>query len=102
MKISKLIKKFCKTCKKSTEHKVALAKARGRSSTHPLSRGSNKRIRLRGERRGAGNHGRYSKPTKPKRTGAKGSKKLNLKLTCNTCNKSSIRSGSRTKKVELI
>ena len=100
MKLPKQEKRYCKTCKKHTLHKIESLKTKGRSKSHPLSKGSTKRIRKRGRRRGAGNYGRYSKPTKPKRTGAKSSKKTNLKYTCTVCKKSSLqKKGIRTKKI---
>ena len=100
MKLPKQTKKYCRKCKRHTVHKVANVKTKGRSKAHPLSKGSTKRIRARGERRGAGNLGRYSKPTKPKRTGAKASKKTNLKYTCTECKKASLqKKGIRAKKV---
>lgn len=101
MKSKKTIKRYCKNCKKHTEHKVVQAKQATRSSAHPLSRGSTKRLRKRNERRGFGNLNRYSKPTKPKRTGAKVSKKIVFKLTCNECKKSSQLSMGRAKKLEF-
>tara|TARA_Y100000310_G_C20610122_1_gene777565 strand:+ start:270 stop:575 length:306 start_codon:yes stop_codon:yes gene_type:complete len=100
MKRPKAKKAYCKTCKKHSEHKVAQVKAKGRSATHPLSWGSAKR---RKAKVGFGNHGKYSKPpvAKFKRTGAKTSKKTELKLTCQECKKSSIETLKRAKKVEL-
>ena len=102
MKLPKAIKRFCRTCKKHTEQKVALNKKRPARS---LSRGSKYRARLRGVARGQGNLGRYSKPavTKFKRTGAKNTKKTDLRYTCVVCNKSSSQPyGLRVKKVEFI
>lgn len=100
MKLPKQENRYCKFCHKHTLHKISSVKAKGRSGTHPLSKGSTKRIRARGHRRGYGNYGRYSKPTKPKRTGAKSSKKTNLKYTCTECKKSTLQSkGIRTKKL---
>lgn len=92
MKIPKKRNKYCNKCKKYTEHSVELSKAKGRSSSHPLSRGSTRRIMLRGLRKGFGNLGRYSKPaiSKFKRTGAKTSKKIDLRLKCLSCNKYSV------------
>ncbi len=103
MKSKKTIKKYCKTCKKHQEHKVTQAKQATRSSSHPLSRGSTKRLKQRGQRRGFGNLNKYSKPaiSKFKRTGAKGSKKIILKLTCNTCKKSSQLNIGRAKRLEF-
>jgi len=91
MKLPKQKKRFCKHCKKSIIHKVSLFKIKGRSATHPLSHGSNKRVKGRGTKSGFGNKGKYSKPaiSKFKRTGAKVSKKIVLKYTCQTCKKSS-------------
>ncbi|HLD72640.1 MAG TPA: 50S ribosomal protein L44e [Candidatus Nanoarchaeia archaeon] len=102
MKIPKTIKRFCKTCKKHTEHKVSQNKKKNASS---FKRGSKVRARLRGRARGVGNLGRYSKPavTKFKRTGAKQTKKTDLRYTCAVCKKASCqKSGIRSKKVELI
>ena len=100
MKHPKTKKAYCKTCKKHTEHKVTQVKAKGRSATHPLSWGSAKRRKAKA---GVGNHGKYSKPAiaKFKRTGAKTSKKIELKETCQECKKASIHTTKRAKKVEL-
>lgn len=81
------------------------AKKRTRSTAHPMSRGSNSRMRARGLRRGFGNYNKYSKPaiSKFKRTGAKISKKVDLRFKCNICNKTWVQNeGFRTKKLELI
>lgn len=102
MKIPKTIKRLCKFCKKHTEQKVAQNKKKTASS---LSRGSKVRARLRGRARGMGNLGRYSKPavTQFKRTGAKNTKKTDLRYTCNVCKKSTCQpEGIRSKKVELV
>ena len=102
MKLPKRAKKYCKHCKKSTEHKISLAKEKGRSATHSLSHGSTKRVMGRGGRRGFGNLGKYSKPAiaKFKRTGAKISKKAVFKYTCSVCKKMSLSNkGLRAKKV---
>ncbi len=102
MKIPKAMKRLCRTCKTHTEHKVAQNKKR---SSSPLSKGSKYRARKRGLARGVGSLGRYSKPavTKFKRTGAKNTKKTDLRYTCNVCKKSSMqKSGIRAKKVEFI
>lgn len=101
MKFPKTKKTYCKTCKKHTEHKVVQAKSTGKRGT--LKRGSISRAKKRGLGRGFGNLGKWgSKPalSKFKRTGAKSSKKLVLKLTCKECNKSSQLSVRRTKKAE--
>ena len=102
MKIPKTMKRFCKTCKKHTEQKVSQNKKKQPSS---MKHGSKIRARLRGDARGVGNLGRYSKPavTKFKRSGAKSTKKTDFRYTCSVCNKSSSQPyGRRTKKVELV
>ncbi len=102
MKIPKTVKRFCKTCKKHTEHKVTANKRKNASS---LSHGSKIRARLKGQARGMGNWGRYSKPaiTKFKRSGAKSTKKTDLRYTCAVCKKTSCQAqGIRAKKVEFV
>ncbi|MBU2633773.1 MAG: 50S ribosomal protein L44e [Nanoarchaeota archaeon] len=99
MKLPKQRKKYCKHCNKSTLHKVGVVKNKERGS---LKKGSIKRANKRGLGKGYGNKGKYgSKPAigKWKRTGAKTSKKTNLKYTCAVCKKTSIQNkGIRAKK----
>ncbi|MBI2106098.1 50S ribosomal protein L44e [Candidatus Woesearchaeota archaeon] len=102
MKIPKSIKRYCKHCRKHTDQKVTQLKTGTKRGS--LKRGSIQRAKKRGLGRGYGNKGRWgSKPTKPKRTGAKTSKKTYLRYTCKVCNKSSMTTfGIRTKKLEII
>lgn len=105
MKIRKIMRRHCPYCKKHTEHKVALAKKKGRNAAHPLSRGSTKRLRRRGQRRGVGSLGKYSKPavSKFKMAGKKLSKKTDLRYTCKECNKTHTQSkGFRVKRLEFV
>jgi len=103
MKVPKQVNRHCKRCRKHTPHKVSQNKARGRSTAHPMSYGSVVRVRLRGQRRGFGNLGRFSKPPKPKMTGKKMSKKTDFRYTCSVCGIASVqRKGIRAKKVEMI
>ncbi|RME31105.1 50S ribosomal protein L44e [Candidatus Woesearchaeota archaeon] len=103
MKVPKTMNRHCPRCRKHTAHKVIQSKARGRNQAHPLSTGSKKRVRLRGERRGAGNLGKYSKPPKPKMVGKKLSKKSDFRYQCSECKKMHVqRSGIRAKKIELV
>ena len=105
MKRPKIVKRHCPHCNKHAEHKVAESKNRGRSKANPLSRFATTRVRARGERRGAGNLGRYSKPPIKswKMTGKKQSKKHDLRFTCQTCKKAHAQNGGkRAKKLELI
>jgi large subunit ribosomal protein L44e len=102
MKIKKVRKRLCKHCKTHTEHKVAQNK---RKTASPLTHGSKYRAKKRGLARGAGSLGRYSKPaiTKFKRTGAKNTKKTDLRYTCQVCKKSSTQaSGIRARRVEFV
>jgi len=102
MKLPKIINTYCKYCKKYTKHSISQARVKERGS---LKHGSIQRARKRGLGRGYGNLGKYgSKPaiSKWKRTGAKTSKRIDLRLKCNACNKTSIRtSRSRVKKFSL-
>jgi len=101
MKFPKLVNRLCPFCRKHTQHKISQNKRQAASS---LSRGSKYRARKRGVARGTGNLGRYSKPavTKFKRTGAKETKKTDLRYTCQECKKSHTqRKGIRSKKFEL-
>jgi len=105
MKIPKTIKRHCAKCKKHTEHKVAESKNRGRSKAHPLSKFGGRRLKDRGERVGAGNQGKFSKPPIKnwRRTGKKLSKKTDLRYVCSVCKTASVqKKGTRTKKLELI
>ena len=102
MKMPKQTKKFCKTCKTNTLHKVDQYKVSGKRSS--LTHGTKQRMQRRGKNRGHGNLGRLSKGAIStfKRTGAKVSKKTALRYVCTVCKKASLqKSGFRTKKVEF-
>ena len=103
MKLPKVTKRFCKKCKTHTEHKINQAKRRTPGSAHPMAKAAKPRT---GFGKGHGNLGKYgSKPaiSKFKMTGAKTTKKLDLRYECKSCKKSSVQSkGIRCKKVEFI
>ena len=103
MKYPKKINRYCKYCKKYSEHKVGEVKNKERGA---LKHGSIQRAKKRGLGVGMGNKGKWgSKPaiSKFKRTGAKISKKTAFKYTCKVCNKATQQSqGFRTKKVEFV
>lgn len=104
MKIPRTIRRLCPFCRKHTEHKVAQQKFRGLNKTHTQSHGSQVRTKKRGRRTGFGNKGRFSRPaiSKWKRTGAKASKKTDLRYTCQVCQKTHVqKAGKRTKKIEF-
>ncbi len=99
MKIPKTTKRFCPYCKKKTQHKIKSVSTGGKRGT--LTRGSKSRARLRGQSRGIGNKGKYSKPavTKFKRK-SKTTKKTNIMYTCQECKKSKYqKKGKRTGKL---
>src|SRR3989339_2137272 len=104
MKIPKQMNHYCPKCKKHTEQTVTQMKVKGRSATHPLSRGSDSRLRKKGQKRGYGSLGRYSKPpiARWKRTGAKTSKVIALRMECTQCKKSWQTTLGRSKKVEFV
>ena len=104
MKLKKKQQRFCKKCKKHTEHTVSIAKKRDRGS---LKKGSLARLAKRGSgKAGFGNKGKYSRKAKSawKRSGAKPAKKFDLRFKCKVCGKQSV---PRTKnmiarKLELV
>ena len=102
MKVPKTTKRLCPFCKKHTEHKITQAKKRTPGSSHPLSKGSQKR---RDFNKGLGNLGtRGSKPalSKFKMTGAKQTKKTDFRYECSVCKKiHTQKKGIRAKKVEF-
>ena len=104
MKIPKAMKRFCAKCKKHTAHTVAQAKSAGRNKAHPMSCGSRNRMKRRGLDRGFGNKGKTSRGaiSSFKRTGAKTSKKVDLRFKCKECNKIAVQTqGFRVKKPEF-
>lgn len=101
MKLPKTVNRYCPYCKKHTQHRVAINKKR---NPRPMTYGSKLRARRRGQARGIGNMGRYSKPaiSKFKMTGKKTSKKTDLRYECNECKKKHIqREGYRSRKIEF-
>ena len=104
MKLPKTVRRYCKFCKKHTEHKISSAKRKTPGSAHPMGYGSKARAKLRGAARGHGNLGRYSKPavSKFKMAGKKVSKKTDLRYTCKECKKTHVqKKGIRAKRVEF-
>jgi large subunit ribosomal protein L44e len=104
MKLTKSMKRLCPTCKKHTEHKVINQKFKGLNKAHPQSKGSKTRAMKRGQRRGHGGHGRFSRPpiASWKMTGSKTSKKTDLRYQCGECKKTHMQKrGFRVKKLEF-
>lgn len=104
MKIPKIQKRYCPFCRKHSEHKVINQKFKGLNKTHTQTKGSQIRTKKRGSRAGVGNKGRFSRPSiaKRKMTGAKTSKKTDLRFTCQVCKKTSVqKKGKRVRRIEL-
>lgn len=88
MKLPKETRRYCPYCKKHTIQLVATAKQRARSATHPLSRGSPTRTKLRGLTSGYGNFGKRSKKgAKDWKRKAKVTKRISVQYKCKECNK---------------
>lgn len=103
MKKPKVIRRFNPKLGKHTEHTLKQVKSKGRNSARPMSRGSKTRTAARGVRRGTGNLGRYSRPTNPKMSGKKRSKRIAFVFTCNESGYAhQSNAGKRAKKVELV
>lgn len=105
MKLPKITRKYCKKCGKHQEMAISQSRQMGRNKTHPMSRGSQSRMRLRGINRGAGNQGKYSRGAISgwKMYGKKSSKKSDLRFKCKVCGKSMPqRQGFRAKKIEFV
>lgn len=102
MKKPKKVRRYCKYCKKHTEHKVfniSSAKPRG-----ALRRGSIIRAKKRGLGRGYGNLGKWgSKPPVSKfKRRTKSTKKTNLIYECSVCKKKTTqKKGKRTSRIEI-
>ena len=101
MKLPKTVNRYCPYCKKHTQHRIVPNK---KKNPRTMTYGSKIRARRRGQARGIGNMGRYSKPalTKFKMTGKKSTKKTDLRYECNECKKKHIqREGYRSRKIEF-
>ena len=103
MKLPVQTKRYCPTCNKNTLQKISVAKQKSRSATHPLSRGSTKRLKARGLRSGMGYKGKYSKPAvKSWKRKSKNTKRLSVVYTCNVCKKTKgIKKAIRTSRIEI-
>ncbi|MDO8508963.1 MAG: 50S ribosomal protein L44e [Nanoarchaeota archaeon] len=103
MKLPKETKRYCPYCRKHTTHAVDTAKQRARSATHPLSRGSSSREKLRGLRGGFGNLGRRSrKGPKDWKMKAKVTKRITVTYRCKVCKKMhNIKKAIRSGRIEI-
>ncbi len=102
MKIPPETTRYCPYCKKHTLQVASVAKQKGRSSAHPMSRGS--RAHLRGQGIGYGNKGRWGSkpPIKSWKRKIKATKRLAILYTCKVCKKTKgIRKAIRTSRLEV-
>ncbi|MBW3012557.1 50S ribosomal protein L44e [Candidatus Woesearchaeota archaeon] len=105
MKFPKQQKKYCKFCKKHTAQALKQQKDRGKNKAHAMTRGSRRRMKLRGLDRGFGNHGKTSKGAMSgwSMFNKKRTKKTDLRYTCSVCKKTNIIGpGFRAGKVEFV
>ncbi len=100
-KIPKKTNRYCPYCKKKTEQKIK--EVSGGSKRGTLKKGSKDRARLRGQNRGKGSQGKYSKPAVSKfKRKTKTTKKPNILYTCSVCKKSKgIKKGKRTSRLQI-
>jgi len=94
MNLPKKTKRFCPFCKERTEQKIDIVSTGKKRGT--LKYGSLKRAKLRGQSRGMGNQGRYSRkaPKNWKRKTKTTTRKV-LIYTCTQCKKSRHAKNSR-------
>jgi large subunit ribosomal protein L44e len=102
MKLPKETRRYCPYCKKHTAQTLATAKQKSRSATHPMSRGSNSRIKSR-SLQGIGNWGRRSrKGPKDWKMKAKVTKRIPILYKCKVCGKmKGMKSAIRTGRIEI-
>jgi large subunit ribosomal protein L44e len=102
MKLPKQTKRYCPYCKKHTEQSVLTQKQKGRSSAHPLSRGSPTRSKSRGLQ-GIGNWGKRSKKgAKDWKRKSKSTKRITVMFKCKVCGKQKgMSSAIRSSRIEI-
>lgn len=103
MKLPQKVTRYCPHCKKHTDQTVAVAKQKGRSSAHPMSRWSRSRAKLRGQAMGYGNLGRFSKPPiKNWKRKTKATRRISVLYTCAICKKAhGMKNSIRTSRLEV-
>jgi ribosomal protein L44E len=103
MKLPKEMKRFCRKCKTHTLHKVKQEKNKGKNKSHPMTKFSQIRMKLRGLTTGLGNMGARSRKAINawKRFNKKHSKKMDIRFICSKCNYTSCGGTKRTKKFSI-
>jgi ribosomal protein L44E len=99
MKLPKKTNRFCPKCNKKTEQKIDLVSTGVKRGT--LARGSLSRAKKRGQNRGKGNQGRYSKKAiKSWKRKTKTTTRKVLIYKCSECKKSKL--GKKSKRVSKL
>lgn len=103
MKLPKETRRYCPYCRKHTEQIIAIAKQKTRSATHPMSRGSAAREKLRSLRGGFGNLGRRSrKGPKYWKRKTKITRRMTIMYKCKECGKQKqIKKAIRSGRIEV-
>lgn len=102
MKLPKETKRYCPYCKKHTDQTLLTAKQKSRSASHPMSRGSPSRVKLR-SLQGIGNWGRRSKKgAKDYKMKSKVTKRISVLFKCKVCGKmKGMSSAIRSSRLEI-
>ena len=102
MKFPKETNRYCPHCKEHTAQTVSTAKQKSRSASHPLSRGSPSRSKLRGLN-GIGNWGKRSKKgAKDWKRKTKVTKRITVLYKCKKCGKmKGIKKAIRSSRIEV-
>lgn len=102
MKLPKETNRYCPHCKKHTSQQVMTQKQKSRSASHPMSRGSPSRIKLR-SLQGYGNWGKRSKKgAKDWKMKTKATKRITILFKCKTCGKmKGMSSAIRVSRIEI-
>jgi large subunit ribosomal protein L44e len=97
VKFPSVIRAYCPSCRRHTEHIVEVNKTKARRK---LSKGQRRAER---HKKGYGNKGKYSKKAITQtKMASKTSKKVDLRLKCKDCGKMHPRSYPRNRKFEIV
>ena len=97
VKFPSIVRAYCPFCRRHTTHEVSEVKGKARRA---LSKGQRRAER---HKKGYGNKGKYSKKAITQaKMASKTSKKVDLRLKCQDCDKMHPRSYPRTRKFEIV
>ncbi|MFX1251550.1 MAG: 50S ribosomal protein L44e [Promethearchaeota archaeon] len=99
MKLPSNVNTYCRKCNKQTPHKVSIEKVRQRGGG--MRKGT--RRKQRSGDKGYGNKGRYSRKVVSQRNmTSKTTTKVDLRLKCDECGYTLVRSRPRCKRAEIV